>query len=411
MHKRRIRLLFVIGQLIQGGTERYLFEVCSALDRRKFDIDILTRTDASPDQYYAPLLAQQGVTIHRLLSTRGLLSLQKYLPILFDNPFGRKAQLWLFALRVRLTLGHFFSRYDLVNVMQIENYALLHRAFSRNAHLLTFLMSHRVQYTYDPYADCLRHRTHHFVTVDHWQRHEIAASACVHAETTNIPLVLDFSNRRMIEVPDPEGQQTRIGIFSRLSSERPLEFFFHAIQRLCSDSDVTLYIYGGGDPQALLPLLAHLGVRERVIFMGHQPDLEETIRRDKLSVVWMISIGAFIGYGSIETAGTGMPVVFWSLRDVSYEEVLTETGGAMHAFTDVDDFVAFNRRILHDRELLRQVGRRLREHVLAQNDIRNHIARLESHLIARATSGVALDAEGEGRLSRRSIGPNGGVES
>lgn len=399
MPEQRIRLLFVIGQLLQGGSERFLFEICSALDRSKFDVEILTYAHTPQDQHYARLLAQKGVTIHRLLP-RGQYALQRYLPALFDNRSGRKAQLWLYALRVRLLLGRFFSHYDLINFIQIEMYTALQRAFRDEGSLITYLMSHRVQYAYDPYADCLPHRTHHFVLADPWQSQEIAGTMCGQAETAVVPLVLDFSDRESIELPELENEPVRIGIFSRLSPERPIEFFFHALQRLLKDIDATLHIYGRGDPQGLFPLLGRLGIRDRVIFMGHQADLEETIRRDKLSVIWMISIGAFIGYGSIEAAGAGVPIVFWSLRDVLPDEILAETGGAMHAFTEVNDFVAYNRTILREPAQRRKVGQQLREYVLERNDVRKHIASLEAYLIARASRHDAPDVAGEETVGR-----------
>ena len=61
MTERRIRLVFVTSQFSQGGAERYLFETCRALDRKRFDIDILTCQDVDRAVFITQQLRGIGV--------------------------------------------------------------------------------------------------------------------------------------------------------------------------------------------------------------------------------------------------------------------------------------------------------------------------------------------------------------
>ncbi len=375
MTERRIRLLFVINQFRQGGSERFLFELCKALDKDRFAISILTRTGAVETEHYYSKLLDLGIPIYRRLPNQRVV--RRLRPYLRRLPGGIRLLDAPAMARARRAILPLLAQHDLTNIIQIENYYALQPILPDNEQVLIYLMSHRFQYAHDLYGDCRPGRTYRFVIVDPAQREELQDSPCGDAETHYFPLAMDFRGRPELVVPEPPGGVAQIGLFSRLSPERPIEPFFHCLQHLLRDVVAVLHVYGRGDWQTLEPLLERLGIRDKVIFEGHQPDIEAALRRDRIGLVWMISRDAFLGYGSIEVASFGIPVVFWNVHTAPAAQVLAETGEGLHAYGTVAEFVAFNAEILADRERLVALGRRMRAYMVATYDIGRHIAGLE----------------------------------
>ncbi len=378
---RKIRLLFVIGQFVQGGSERYLFEVCKALDKARFDIEILTYTHTSPIQYYYPQLTALGITIHRMLPWP-IMGLKRSLPSIYRWPPYQELMNWTNTLRQKLALGHFFDSYDLVNIIQIENYYSIQRLFHDNSRLVIYLMSNRFQYNgNDIYAHCLPERHYRFVLMDPAQIDEIRDSPCAHARTIYFPLALDCRARQPVYTPPPTSGPRKIGVFMRLSPERPIEFLFYAFQSLAHQLDVTLHIYGAGDPTVFAQTLDRLHILGKVFFEGHRENLEQTLKQDHLALVWMTSNDRILGYASIEIASFGVPMVFWNLHTAAPGEILAQTCGAIHSYTTVMDFVQHSADILAQPERMRSLGQQLREYILAEHDIVKHIHILEDYYI------------------------------
>ena len=40
---KKIKILLVLSQLVQHGSERYLFEISKALDKNRFQVEVMTR--------------------------------------------------------------------------------------------------------------------------------------------------------------------------------------------------------------------------------------------------------------------------------------------------------------------------------------------------------------------------------
>lgn len=370
MPEPKIKLLFVIGQFAQGGAERHLFEVCRALDKNRFHIEILTWKSAQRSEFYYSRLEELGITIHPKLP-RGRYFGQK-LPRL-QKPLDA-----LYYRRLQIELSGFFDRFDLINFIQIENYFVLQEFFPNNDRLITFLLSNRYQYNYDVYAGCLPNREYRFVLMDPSQKDELQGSHCQDAQNLHVPLALDFHDRQAILRPNA-GSPTKIGLFGRLSSERPIEFFFYAFQALSKYFDATLHLYGGGNPQIYERTLELLRIRDKVVFEGHQNSIEATLKRDNLTLAWMNSNGPVLGYGSLEVASFAVPMIFWNTTSGSHEEVLSQTGGALHTFANIVDFIEYNRDVLTHPDKLEKLGQELRAYIYDRHDIRRHIATLEKY--------------------------------
>ncbi|HEY4304186.1 MAG TPA: glycosyltransferase [Gemmatimonadaceae bacterium] len=381
----RIRILFVLSQLVQHGSERYLFELCKAMDKERYDVEVLTRPIAVKHHYYYPLLEALGIRIRRRLISRRFL-IYPIKPLYRSSSVVRSVVGVLHRVLMRVAYRRFFDSYDLIAVVGIETYCdALAPLLDDSPAVVIHHVNHRFQFERDYFAEC---RQKHIVVLDEQQMAEVRDSALHDAELFHFPLSMDLSDRPKVPIALPRaGEPVRIGVVSRLYRDRPNEPLFRCFHALLRHTDAVLYFYGGGDASQYYALLDELKIRDRVIFAGHQRDLAGAIVRDQLSMLWLVSMGTSISYGSIEVASLGMPMVFWNMSGKRHEEILAETDGAMHAFDDADEFAAFAAGVLGDADALQRMGDELRAHVIARFEITRHLASLDAYyesVLARA---------------------------
>jgi glycosyltransferase involved in cell wall biosynthesis len=380
----KIRVLIVSFNLGQGGSERFIYEYCKAIDRERFDVEILTKPRTNPVEYYIPKLEALGIPIHYGLP-RFLHLARRFARPLYAPPPGRFLIESMHRLMMRFLIGDMLERFDVLQAIQIENYHLLQPLLRDNRKVITHLMSHAVQYPVNPYVDCRPGRLYRFVLFDPAQVNDLSGTPAEGAETLDFPLALDprpFADLSAI----PNGTKPyRIGIFQRLHpKEHPFEGFFAAFRRILESVDAELIVYGRGNPAVFARDLDRHGIAAKVKFMGHRPSIEAALREDGLSLVWQISIGGAVGYSSIEIASYGFPLLLWNIIETNSDDAARESGGAMRSYHDPDALAADTLRCLESRERLRAGGAALRQYAIQRYDIYRHINRLQDKLEAIA---------------------------
>lgn len=377
---RRLRVLLVIPSLAQAGAERYLHEYTRALDPQRFAIEVLTSEKASEADYYFRQLRELGVPVHARLHGARLSRLQALIPDRrrlrpLRQAVGR-AGVTIGDAERSLRLRGFFDSFDIISCLQIEAYYSIQPVLPNNDRVLIHLMSHQFQYDHPVYEQGLPGRKYRCLYFDPNQVEELRGSALADAETAFVPLALDLTGRDNLYAPPSTGRK-RIAIYSRIDPSRRLEPLIYALQGLVRRTDAELWLYGRGDTKALYTLLDMLRIRDRVVLPGHQEDLEASLRRDQPHLVWMASVGAAIGYGSLEVGSFGFPIAFYSFGGEDEESIRARTGGGVNAFASVPELVDFSVRALEDQPGLTALGGRLRDHIFATNDVRKSVRLLE----------------------------------
>jgi glycosyltransferase involved in cell wall biosynthesis len=378
---RRLRVLLVIPSLAQAGAERYLYEYTRALDPARYEIEVLTSVGAGEADYYFRQLRTLGIPVHTQLHGPRLSRLTALIPERRRlRPLRQavvKAGAALGDAERKVRLRGLLARFDLISCLQIEAYDLLQSALPDNDRVLIHLMSHQFQYDRPAYAAALPGRRYRCLYFDPNQVGELRGSAMEGAETAFVPLALDLSGRERIYAPSATGRK-RIAIYSRIDPSRRLEPLMYAFQGLARRVDAELWLYGRGDTVALNKLLDMLRIRDRVVLPGHQEDLEASLRRDQPHLVWMASVGAAMGYASLEVGSFGFPIVFYSFGAEDEASVRARTGGAVNAFASVPELVDFSVTALADPPGLVALGARLRDHIFELNDVRTSVRLLEA---------------------------------
>ncbi len=426
MTERRIRLVFVTSQFSQGGAERYLFETCRALDRKRFDIDILTCQDVDRAAFYYQQLRGIGVPIHEKLPP--VPDLGSQIPALARSapyraaarriggalvrsaPYRAAAQR-IGGAQAKRALGGFLDAFDLVCIIQIENYFRLQHGLKSDGRTIVHLTSNRFQYQYDFYDDCLADRRYRFIVCDKAQAVELGDLKCLGYDVFEWPLSMDFTNYPVIPMPPPS-EHPRIGIFTRLSAQKPLDTLFEAFRALRQRLPATLHVYGAGDRTPSERVVASLGLTGHVFFEGHRPDMLRTLQDDGLSMCWLMSVDTLLGFASIEIAAAGVPILFFNFGKATTDDVLSQTGGAMHTFQLPDALGRFAADCLTGSPALATIAARLRDYIRKRHDIHRNIGRLENYYEAVAgASALGGINRGTNRMRARlpSKAPNDSV--
>ena len=373
----KIRVLVVHSQLAQHGSERYLYEVCKALDKNRFEVSILTRPVFIRNQFYYHKLTELGLTIHCKLITRRHIRFpikKLYARLGWMRRLVGALQQW----QVRLWCGRLVRSADVVAIIGIETYC---DAFApwldESGNVVIHHMNHKFQFERDYFNECRQRRV---VILDEQQRLEVKASPMADCEMFYFPLSMSLNDRAMLSVTPPAtGRLMRFAVVSRLYKDRPNEPLFRCFAALARAVPAELYFYGGGDASQYALLLGELKIVDKVRFMGHQSNLEAALLRDRPAVLWLIAMGPSISYGSVEVASLGLPMVFWNLSRQSYEQILAQTDGALHAFADEASFVDFNLKLLQDPVRLKEHAEHLCRHVRSRFEISHYISSLEDY--------------------------------
>lgn len=395
---QRIRVLFVTSQFVQGGAERWLYEVARHLDRERFEVDILTGYRVPRTQHYFELHRDAGVTIHRRLPE-------------LVNAAAVKLRATRFARRIRDASGMvsglavpkaFYRSYDLVCPVQVENYYRVQQQVDDHPGLVVHLMGNAIQYDHDMYHPLTPGKEYRFVLFNSAQADDIAHVPC---RTFVWPLAMNLGERPLLpRSARPPGEPARIGVFTRLSDQKPIEPFLYALHELNQRLPAELWVYGGGDPGLFERCIRTLSLHDRVRFMGHSPDLVATLRDEQIDCCWLMSVDDTVGYASIEIGSLGVPMVYWNWGHRSHDEVLRATHGAMHTFSSVLAFVDHAEALLAAPQRLADEGRKLRRYFLDHHDIGSQIQKLQDHYTGVVADGAGVREEARIPRSENRIG-------
>lgn len=64
---RRLRVLVLIHQLLPSGSERYAYELCRALNAKRYKVELLVRPNIDEDEYYYSKLKRLGFKAYKHL--------------------------------------------------------------------------------------------------------------------------------------------------------------------------------------------------------------------------------------------------------------------------------------------------------------------------------------------------------
>jgi len=383
------KILWVVYDFVQAGGQRYVYEICKALNKKKYEIDILKVSSLGLDKnwtseyYYQPTL-DMGCRIFilpDLLSPKAVnknRSVKEMIrPLREKLKFASTNSDKTEASTEALLLNTLFSNYDCINFSGVSVYQVsciengLHPD-KAIIHILSFSFQDQLMYNaFD------KNLYYNFVSPVTPGAIENDLKDFKHYTYSYFPLCFETIP---YEVDTEINKEIfTIAIFTRLSDRKPLDPFFYALKILIEMGvNIKLEIFGAGDPEALGigNQMRYLYIQPYVHFRGHCNDIPDTLQNNPPDLLWFQSANKEPGgYAALEIAMSGIPQVFWDFMDLGINRPIEKI---FPSFTKMLDFVQFSKKLLEDSEHRKILGERQRNYVLKEYSIKDHIHILET---------------------------------
>ncbi|MFC2175513.1 hypothetical protein ACFLR1_00910 [Bacteroidota bacterium] len=316
----RIKILFVVSAFYQAGTERFTYEVDRALNKDKFSVDILSLLPLKASKRFDDHYYQKHIDLESKIYFLNDIDIL-HQPSLKERLL-RKLQGKSF-LHDHHHLRSFLSQYDTIAIMGIENYPNLARWMTPELKVKCLIHVHTSKHQKeDVYALYDKHAPYHFISGFNKKEIEWELSEFDNYKHTyfglNFKLNVDF-----VKETYKTSNKPRIGIFTRITSIKPLDPFIYAFQCVLNEiPGAELHFYGSGDPETegIMRYVKQLQIQDNVFFRGHQENILETAVTEQLDLVWLHGYhGIPGGYAGFDICTTGIPQIFWNFGDSDTE--------------------------------------------------------------------------------------------
>lgn len=372
----KIKLLFLVSEFWQAGGERQAYEFNSAIDRKKFEIDIVCniplKFDPNKEDYYYEKHLELGSSIFFLNDFKTNVPKKKRFQAqdVYEARKQTVIQNNLDAFCKNYNYFLFFGEYLYGSTHRFypkwvvqKSLVFVHNSrFQVPANYKRFNKSERVHFVSGFLEDEIKHELVEFDEYNH----------------TYVPLSinceLDFPIRKKKQ---GNSKKRKIGLFTRLTIHKPLDVFYYALHLLRErGSDVELFVFGNGKPQdyEFNKCINYLGLSEHVSFLGHQKEMLKSAVEYELDVVWFHSYyGVPGGYASFDICMSQIPQVFWDFTPGKTNQYYPE----FKSFNSLDGFVDYTQKLLSSEDNIEEIGRKQMEAIKSHRNLNKEIKKVE----------------------------------
>ncbi len=311
--QNKVKVLFVVSEFYQAGTQRFTYELDRSLNKEKFSVEILcllplNSSNRFTDYYYLKHL-ELGTKIHFIDEINQLTVptfSQKIKKRLFRTPYADE----------RIRIRSFFDEFDSISVMGEYNFKEIYKYLTpeNRRKLLIHIQNSKYQVK-QAYASFPKEEVFHFVSGFHNGQIESELSEFSTFKHTYFNLNFKFEN-----TPNKDAYlkstSPKIGIFTRLTQAKPLDPFIYAFQLVLDQiPNAEFHIYGSGDPEkeGVSRYVNQLNLQNKVFFRGHQESVTSTALQDNLDLVWLHGYhglpGGWVGF---DISTVKIPQLFWN---------------------------------------------------------------------------------------------------
>jgi len=370
----KIKVLFVTTEFYQAGAQRFVYEVDKAIDKNKFDVSILSLIPLNNskiwnDYYYEKHIAL-GTKIYFLddIKTSHIPTIKQRIKRKLLGGTLHTPQTNIRDFVQNFVAVSFWGEYcfpELNNILTAE----------QKKKCLIHIMSSKYQ-DENLYRRFDKTKHYHFVSGFGDEEIQFELSEFKEYRHTFFPLSLNIDNK-INQWQFSDEPNKRIGIFTRLSSHKPLDPFIYSFHLLLNKFPSSeLYIYGSGDPvhEGVYAFVKHLRLEGKVKFMGHQDNIVKSALKDKLDIVWFHGYhGVPGGFAGFDICTSGIPQIFWNFGTASQDE-RSET---FPMFYKLIDFVDRSCKILANKNDAETLSKKQYNYILETRNISNYIKTLE----------------------------------
>jgi glycosyltransferase involved in cell wall biosynthesis len=195
-------------------------------------------------------------------------------------------------------------------------------------------------------------------------------------------------------------QEAVVGTAGRLEARKGHNFFLQTAQQVLQQQTAVTFLLAGEGPanRDLVELARHLGVEQRVRFLGYRYDIEDVMAA--MDVFVLTSLWEGLPRVIVQAAALGKPIVTFDIEGVR-EVVVDGDNGYVVPLRDVSGLADRIAWLVKDRATAREMGERGRQRVTAEWDVQtmvHRISELYRHLLLR--KGIGMESIANNKWNR-----------
>ena len=389
-----VKVLFVVMDFYQAGAQRLAYEVHCALNKKKFNVSILSFRDLKASKQYADFyypkhkeIGSKVYFVNHLIG--GSTIFNKTVSALFRSrivqkvlPEKTKKRATIFlnnSKQKRKILSGFINQYDVIAWMGEYTFSFLCSYLEDSIYnkSVIFLMNAKFQ-GFEVYHSYPKNKHYIFVSgYDDERQLEHELSEFSNYRHVLFPLYLEIYSKTKNWLFSKDKQ--KIGVFTRLDHMKPLDPFLYAFHLLLDKlPKLELHIFGSGDPMlsGVKKYTQHLGIEKSVFFRGHTPDIGRSAIDEQLNLVWYQGYkNRPAGYAGFDICLMGVPQLFWEFTYPLDEIQSSET---YPVFKNLNYFVEKSFEILTNEDAAHVLSELQFNDVVENRDIFKHVHVLEN---------------------------------
>ncbi len=368
------KILFVVAEFWQAGGERQTFEIISNLIAENVEIEILSlrnlNSEISKDDYYYHKYIDLKIKIHFLNDVQSTNT-----PTIKQRIFN-KFKIKDLPLQNQPLIDFFFpfqkvffmGEYTLPIVERFLNETIIEKSF-----VFIQFSIFQVPENYNRFD---KNKSYNFISGFKDAEIEIELAEFENYNHFYFPLSISIGGNP--KYLNWENKIKKIGIFTRITANKPLDVFFYALHLLLSEGEkIELHIFGDcpEDMKIILNCIDYLKIDKAVFFHGHQTNMKEVAIESKIDLVWFHSYyGAPGGYASFDLASLGIPQLFWNFTP---EFDISKQINNWPIFNNLKEFVLSTKNNLKDDSKRLDISDFQFNTIKIERDIVNHIDTLK----------------------------------
>jgi len=372
MNQRKTKVLFIVSAFYQAGAERYAYELNRAIDKSKFEIEILSIAYLNASErfqdFYYPLHAGLGTKVHFLHD----------LKISAANSFKDKALEKIKIVKPKRKIDSFFDNYDAISIIGEYLYKQVAIFISESCQnkLLIHPMKTRFQKD-DAYAAFPKNKKFHFVSAFNETQTKWELSEFQDFSVSFYDLCFKIEND-IFKSQYKISEKPKIAIFTRLTHTKPLDPFIYVSQLVKNRlPGAELHIFGSGDPdkEGVSRYISQLNLNDSVFFRGHQNEMIKTAVEEDIDLVWLHGYyGLPGGFAGFEMALAKFPQLFWNFTAAVHTKLYEQ----FPMYTNTEEMADKTTQLLKDSAAASNLALAQYNMVREKYDIEKNISIMES---------------------------------
>lgn len=386
-------LLIVVTSLQAAGAEKYAYELSRTLDRKKFNVEILTTDDVFrniefPHIYYEKII-KLGIKVHTcLFKPKDKVFLNNYvskLPVIKYALYRYNRYLQNNGYKKKMT--KLFDKQDIVILIDAPQLILIKDYIKPTSYLETHLMCHQSQFknSLKIYKDFDPLQKYNFVYIDDLQLIEAKEQNVTIGNVFKLPLSIELNEEIKIIDKSEVSTSFNIGVFTRISFNKPINNIIKAFKELSYlNPKYKLYIFGFIQDEAyflkLQNLIKKYDLEDKIFFEGHSSDMYKSCIKYNIILVWVISIYDFIGYAALEICLKNVPIVLSNIDDNEKNKPIDNESSIPPYFYNTNKLAVYTNYLIEN-NLLNELRTKEKEKCLLECDLIKNVSNYEKHLL------------------------------